>query len=257
MIEVKENGKVSARDLHKFLESKERFSKWFERMLKFGFSKSDYTPYQKVHPQNNQFFTDYYLSLNMSKELSMLAKNKKGKEARGYFIKIQEQKQNFDTLTHDEVVNLSKRIDVFKYEDNQKEIEKMHKDNFVASGKGSYADFNIRRNDILNIHSDKIDNAIKEYCISNKRKLPNLKSKHDKIQFIDEHKNLKHAIWDSLEIQGNKHSLKLANLGERMAKALGIKTKRKNETNLFAKKEDINVKSLITSAKKASRKYLN
>lgn len=46
---------VSARDLHEFLESKERFSKWFDKMLGYGFEiNEDYTPYQMVHPQNKQ-----------------------------------------------------------------------------------------------------------------------------------------------------------------------------------------------------------
>ena len=46
---------VSARELHLFLESKERFSKWFSRFAEYGFEENeDYTPYQIVHPENNQ-----------------------------------------------------------------------------------------------------------------------------------------------------------------------------------------------------------
>jgi anti-repressor protein len=81
---------VNARELHEFLESKERFSKWFERMLEYGFDQGlDFTPYQNVHPQNKQEIVDYYVTIDMAKELCMLARNSKGKEARKYFIEVE------------------------------------------------------------------------------------------------------------------------------------------------------------------------
>lgn len=78
---------VDARDLFEFVESKERFSKWWTRMLSYGFEEGiDYTSYQKVHPQNKQNIDDYAMKLDMAKEISMLQRNNKGKEARLYFI---------------------------------------------------------------------------------------------------------------------------------------------------------------------------
>lgn len=82
---------VSGRELHKFLESSERFSKWWERMVGYGFEENkDYTLYQKVHPQNKQEIIDYLMKISMAKEISMLQRNEKGKEARNYFIKCEE-----------------------------------------------------------------------------------------------------------------------------------------------------------------------
>ena len=82
---------VSGRELHKFLESSERFSKWWERMVGYGFEENkDYTLYQKVHPQNKQEIIDYLMKISMAKEISMLQRNEKGKEARMYFIKCEE-----------------------------------------------------------------------------------------------------------------------------------------------------------------------
>ncbi len=78
---------VSSRDLYEFLEIKERFSRWFSRMLDFGYKNGkDYTPYLIVHPQNNQKIKDYWLTLDMGKELCMLARSPRGREARQYFI---------------------------------------------------------------------------------------------------------------------------------------------------------------------------
>jgi len=82
---------ILARDLYEFLQMEERFSRWFERMKEYGFEEgADYTPYQFIHPQNNQEFQDYQLTLAMAKEICMLQRNDKGKEARQYFIKLEE-----------------------------------------------------------------------------------------------------------------------------------------------------------------------
>ena len=79
---------VSDRELHQFLESSERFSKWWERMVGYGFEENkDYPLYQKVHPQNKQEIIDYLMKISMAKEISMLQRNEKGKEIHLYFIK--------------------------------------------------------------------------------------------------------------------------------------------------------------------------
>lgn len=81
---------VSARDLYEFLNLSERFSKWWDRMISYGFKEGiDYTPYQKVHPRNKQEITDYSIKLSMAKELSMIQRTEKGKQARQYFIQIE------------------------------------------------------------------------------------------------------------------------------------------------------------------------
>lgn len=70
----------------------ERFSKWFDRFIEYGMfeEKIDYTPYQVVHPQNMQEMTDYALTIGTAKEISMLQRSDKGKEARRYFIDCEE-----------------------------------------------------------------------------------------------------------------------------------------------------------------------
>lgn len=74
------------------LDSKERFSKWFDKMLSYGFENGvDYTVYQMVHPQNKQELTDYAMKLDMAKELAMVSKLPKGKEVRKYFIECEKQ----------------------------------------------------------------------------------------------------------------------------------------------------------------------
>lgn len=81
---------VLARDLHEFLEVETPFRLWFPRMAEYGFNEgNDYTPYIFVHPQNHQETTDYQLTIEMAKEICMLQRNERGKQARQYFIQLE------------------------------------------------------------------------------------------------------------------------------------------------------------------------
>ena len=89
------NQAVSARDLHKFLEITERFSTWFERMLQYGFVENqDFTSAKSFTLVNNgaqREIDDYALTIDCAKEISMIQRSKKGKEAREYFIECEKQ----------------------------------------------------------------------------------------------------------------------------------------------------------------------
>ena len=88
---------VSARELHEFLEIKTDFRKWFPRMCEYGFEENiDYTPVKFVHPMNLQECTDYAISIDMAKELSMIQRTEKGKQARLYFIECEKKLKAID-----------------------------------------------------------------------------------------------------------------------------------------------------------------
>lgn len=78
---------VNARDLHEFLEVQTRFNDWIvSRIRQFGFeAESDFiTLTENLVSGGKQ--TNYHISIDMAKELSMVERNAKGKEARTYFI---------------------------------------------------------------------------------------------------------------------------------------------------------------------------
>jgi anti-repressor protein len=80
---------INARDLHLFLEVQSKFADWIKaRILKYEFiEKVDFTASEKTEGLNTaQNKVDYFLTLEMAKELSMVENNEKGKEARKYFI---------------------------------------------------------------------------------------------------------------------------------------------------------------------------
>jgi phage anti-repressor protein len=79
---------VSARELHEFLEAKTDVGLWTKRMLDYGFEENvDYVTLKSENPINKQVTTqDYVLTLNCAKEISMIQRTDKGKQARQYFI---------------------------------------------------------------------------------------------------------------------------------------------------------------------------
>jgi len=91
---------VNARDLHTFLENRAQFADWIkERIEQFGFAQDiDFVQFhQKV---NNAIKPriEYALTIDMAKELSMVERNEKGKQARQYFIACEKKVKQLATI---------------------------------------------------------------------------------------------------------------------------------------------------------------
>ena len=84
---------VNARDLHSFLEVGKDFSTWMkDRIESFGFVENqDFvcSPILGSNGRGGHNRVDYHLALDMAKELSMVERNAKGKQARQYFIECE------------------------------------------------------------------------------------------------------------------------------------------------------------------------
>lgn len=94
-IEINENQEqtVSGRELHMFLGIETPYKKWFDRMCEYGFTNNaDFITVGQKCPIANggyQERTDHIMKLDMAKELCMLARNEKGKQARQYFLEVE------------------------------------------------------------------------------------------------------------------------------------------------------------------------
>ncbi|WP_273724246.1 antA/AntB antirepressor family protein [Bartonella sp. AU18XJBT] len=108
---------VNARELHTFLEVKSEFRNWIKnRIEEYGFLENkDFISFAKILAklntfQENQGFvsfgknlpkpkggrpsTEYHITLDMAKELSMVERNEKGRQARRYFIECEKKLRN-------------------------------------------------------------------------------------------------------------------------------------------------------------------
>lgn len=121
---------VDARELHKFLEVKNYFKDWItDRISKYGFVenidyiKIDGNVYQKFDAENNsskesttynatilgqKVRIDYHITLDMAKEIAMVERNAKGKEARQYFIECERKlfRDNVKENTNNQLITL-------------------------------------------------------------------------------------------------------------------------------------------------------
>ncbi len=80
---------VSARELHDFLEVKTAFKDWFPRMTEYGFSEgTDFSSFLS-ESTGGRPAQDAQLTIDMAKELCMIQRNEKGKEARRYFLDVE------------------------------------------------------------------------------------------------------------------------------------------------------------------------
>ena len=89
---------VSARELHDFLEVETPYRIWFPRMQEYGFTEgTDFNPYKNVRVQMegnrtvNREVDDAAMTIDMAKEICMIQRSEKGKQARQYFIQLEKE----------------------------------------------------------------------------------------------------------------------------------------------------------------------
>ena len=85
---------VSMKEIYEFLEVRENWTDWTARMLDYGFTQNvDYQAVSVFVPHANGFGgtnkKDYALTLDTAKEICMIQRTEKGKQARQYFIECE------------------------------------------------------------------------------------------------------------------------------------------------------------------------
>ena len=99
-IKTNENGEqlVSGRELHEFLEVGTKYTQWFDEMTKYGFVENvDYSTLNELSEKKEgsrfvkRTIINHAMTLDMAKEISMIQRTEKGKQARLYFIEVEKQ----------------------------------------------------------------------------------------------------------------------------------------------------------------------
>ena len=89
---INESGEVmiSDRELHNLLQIKTPFKMWIPRMIEYGFEeKEDYEIVMQKYKTSGgmQDFKEYMLKADMAKEICMLQRSDRGRQARVIFYK--------------------------------------------------------------------------------------------------------------------------------------------------------------------------
>ena len=80
---------VSARELHEFLEIGQDFTNWIKRMIDYGFEEGKDFTLILAKSTGGRPSQDYAITIDMAKEISMIQRSEKGKQARQYFIQCE------------------------------------------------------------------------------------------------------------------------------------------------------------------------
>ena len=90
-IETNENGepRISGRELHAFLEVKTAYKDWFPRMAEYGFTEGVDFSSNLSESTGGRPAIDHSMTIDMAKELCMIQRNERGKQARQYFLAVE------------------------------------------------------------------------------------------------------------------------------------------------------------------------
>ena len=154
-IKVNENQEpiVSGRMLHEFLEVKTQYKDWFPRMVEYGFIEgSDFNPlkFEQVQIEGNREvkrqITDHAIKLDMAKEIAMIQRTDKGKQARQYFIQVEKDYNSPEKI-------MARALQIAQQELSTLRLENAIKDQQIAElkPKADYMDMILKNKSLLTI----------------------------------------------------------------------------------------------------------
>lgn len=113
---------VSGRELHEFLQVDSNYTTWFKRMCEYGFTEGeDYVPILENRSDGlaGKPRTDHQLTIPMAKELCMIQRNERGKQARQYFLAIEAQWNSPEAVMRRAVLIAQRQNDQLKAANRQ------------------------------------------------------------------------------------------------------------------------------------------
>ena len=151
-VEVNENQEpvVNARELHEFLDVSTRYDIWFNRMCEYGFEENiDFCTFLNEstggRPKQN-----HIIKLDMAKEIAMIQRNEKGKQARRYFLQIEKDWNSPEKVMARALILANKKIDTLKIENEE------------MKPKAEYFDALVDRNLLTNVRDTAKELGVKE-----------------------------------------------------------------------------------------------
>lgn len=117
---------VSGRELHEFLQVGADYRHWFPRMCEYGFTEGeDFNPVKIDRVQNEggrkvtRTVDDHQLTIPMAKELCMIQRNERGKQARQYFLAVEAQWNSPEAVMRRAVLIAQRQNDQLKAANRQ------------------------------------------------------------------------------------------------------------------------------------------
>ncbi len=128
LIKIKTNADditLSGRELHEFLGVKTKYNDWINRMIDYGFQENtDYRLVTQKKETNNPKnpiteFLDHEIKLDMAKEIAMIQRSEKGKQARLYFLQVEKDWNSPDKIMERALMIARARVEKLTLETKQ------------------------------------------------------------------------------------------------------------------------------------------
>ena len=119
IIKIDSDNKVSGRELHEFLDVGRDFTTWMKQMIGYGFNEhADFEVYTQSgeNPSGGRPSVDYRMTIDMAKEICMLQRTDRGKQARQYFIQVENDWNSPDKIMARALVMSQKLLDTTRLE---------------------------------------------------------------------------------------------------------------------------------------------
>ena len=135
---------VMGRDLHAFLGVRDNYTDWMKRMIAYGFSAGqDFSEISDKPSGAGRPRTDHIVSLDMAKEISMIQRTDKGKQARQYFIECERRAKEPAQLSPEELMARAIKVadsTIKELEAKTRELEPAAKSwTYLAAPGGDYS----------------------------------------------------------------------------------------------------------------------
>lgn len=127
---------VNGRELYEFLGVKDNYTDWFKRMIKYGFDENvDFISFSEKSdkPFGGRPQVNHYVKLDMAKEISMLQRTERGKQARRYFIQLEKFWNSPEVVTKRALEFQQKKIEVLQLENESLKPKALFADAVDAS----------------------------------------------------------------------------------------------------------------------------
>lgn len=158
---------VSGRELHDFLEVDTPYTQWFDRMIDYGFTENtDFKglSQKSEKPIGGRPRIDHVMTLDMAKEVAMIQRTDRGKQARQYFISMEKRYKQLAALprTPEEKLALTMEVatrTVKRIEKLDGRVTDLEENVLLAPGEYNYISKQVNRavTNYLDVHHYKLN----------------------------------------------------------------------------------------------------
>ena len=250
MLEISIDGYIKGEEIHQVIQSKNKnYSDWVrKRIIDADLFKGRDFLVKNLKSTGGRPKQQIEFTIDAAKEICLLERNEQGKKIRRWLIELSKQYESGQLFTIEQFKYVVQLVKVFSYYEYRKLARDKNTENYIENAillrpetkdykKQLYKEFNIWRNDMLNLDKSELQRQLIDYCIFNRKRIPNKFTQEQVLMIIDEYLVIKNAVWDLLTSQNKQEEFinNICDLAYEIAKEIKPMFQRLNESNLFNK----------------------